>query len=67
MRFDSTSEKKSVGRMIRGNPTIILPSTPGTKSMGANAAMVVSTPNVTGTRTCCVPLIAPLVPLPVRN
>ena len=46
---------------------IILPSEPGTKSIGANAAIVVSTPNVTGTRTSRVPLIAPLAPLPVRS
>ena len=51
MRLDSTSEKNRVGRMISGKPTVILPMTPGTNSIGANAAMVVNTPNVTGTST----------------
>ena len=45
---------------------MILPVTPDTNSIGVNAAIVVSTPKITGTMTSYVPRIAALVPLPVR-
>ena len=52
---------------MSGNSPVTLPMMPGTNSIGAKAAMVVSTPKVTGASTSSVPRTAALVRFPVRT
>ncbi len=58
MKNDSTTEKTSTAITTTGIWRKILPMTPGTNISGANAAVVVSTANVTGTDISFAPSMA---------
>jgi hypothetical protein len=65
MNNDSSSENSRQLITMIGTTRVMRPMGPGRKASGANAATVVSTPNVTGTTMVWAPRIAPNSFLPI--
>ena len=57
--FDSINEQASAVTTTAGIARISRPKAPGKRNMGAKAAIVVSTPKITGVVISCVPRMAP--------